>query len=55
MEPEESGLSLRSAVVLNQIRSIDRQRLVKRLGRASAATVDRVDQAIQISLGLIKI
>ena len=55
MEPEESGLSLRSAVVLNQIRSVDRQRLVKRVGRARARTMDRVDQAIQISLGLIKI
>jgi len=55
MEPAESGLSLRSAVVLNQIRSVDRQRLVKRLGRASAGTMNRVDQAIQISLGLIKI
>ncbi len=55
MEPEESGLPVRSAVVLNQIRSIDRQRLVKRLGRASARTMDRVDQAIQISLGLIRI
>jgi len=55
MEPEESGLPLRSAVVLNQIRSIDRQRLVKRLGHANARTMDRVDQAIQISLGLIKV
>ena len=55
MEPEESGLSLRSAVVLNQIRSIDRQRLVKRLGHATPSTMNRVDQAIQISLGLIKL
>ena len=55
LEPEESGLPLRSAVVLNQIRSIDRQRLVKRLGRADGRTMDRVDQAIQISLGLIKV
>ena len=55
LEPEESGLPLRSAVVLNQIRSIDRQRLVKRLGRASTRSMDRVDQAIQISLGLIKV
>ena len=55
MEPEESGLPLRSAVVLNQIRSIDRRRLVKRLGRASARVMERVDQAIQISLGLIRI
>jgi mRNA interferase MazF len=55
MEPEESGLPLRSAVVLNQIRSIDRQRLVKRLGHADAGTMDRVDKAIQISLGLIEL
>ena len=55
MEPEESGLPLRSAVVLNQIRFVDRQRLGKRLGHAGAATMDRVDKAIQISLGLIKI
>jgi len=55
MEPAESGLSLRSAVVLNQIRSIDRRRLVKRLGHAGPETMDRVDQAMQISLGLVKI
>ena len=55
MESEESGLPLRSAVVLNQIRSIDRQRLVKRVGHAGPKTMERVDQAIQISLGLIRI
>jgi mRNA interferase MazF len=55
MEPAESGLSLRSAVVLNQLRSVDRRRLVKRLGHAGPRTMDRVDQAIQISLGLLKI
>ncbi len=55
MEPTESGLSLRSAAVLNQIRSVDRQRLGRRLGHAGPKTMDRVDNAIQISLGLIKI
>jgi mRNA interferase MazF len=53
MEPAESGLSMRSAVVMNQIRSVDRQRLGKRLGHAGPRTMDRVDKAIQISLGLI--
>jgi mRNA interferase MazF len=53
LEPQESGLPLRSAVLLNQIRSIDRQRLVKRLGKADDETMGRVDGAIQISLGLI--
>ena len=55
MEPEKSGLPQRSAVLLNQIRSIDRQRLIKRLGHADLQTMQRVDQAIQISLGLIRI
>ncbi len=52
LESDQSGLSLRSAVLLNQIRSVDRRRLGKRLGRASAATMRAVDQALQISLGL---
>jgi mRNA interferase MazF len=52
LEPDQSGLSLRSSVLLNQIRSVDRRRLGKRLGRASAAIMRAVDQALQISLGL---
>ena len=55
MEPEDSGLNQRSAVVLNQIRSVDRQRLIKRIGRASLGVMSRVDRAIQISLGLVEI
>jgi mRNA interferase MazF len=55
VESEESGLAMRSAVLLNQIRSVDRQRLIKRIGSASAKTMDKVDQAIQISLGLVKL
>ena len=55
MDPKESGLGRRSAVVLNQIRSIDKQRLIKRIGRASAQTLARVDLAVVISLGLIDV
>jgi mRNA interferase MazF len=51
----KSGLSQPSAVILNQIRSVDRQRLVKRLGALDAATVVRVDDALRISLGLVDI
>ncbi len=53
MEPQESGLPQRSAVVLNQVRSVDRRRLIRRVGRASAGTMRRVDQALGISVGLI--
>jgi mRNA-degrading endonuclease toxin of MazEF toxin-antitoxin module len=39
--------------LLNQIRAVDNARLVKRLGSLDAATLERVDDAITISLGLI--
>ncbi len=49
----KTGLSKPSAVILNQIRSIDRTRLQKRLGSLDSATMRRVDEAIKISLGLV--
>jgi mRNA interferase MazF len=54
METADSGLAQRSAVLLNQIRSVDRRRLLKRIGRAEDSVMQRVDQALQISLALIK-
>jgi mRNA interferase MazF len=54
IEPSESnGLNARSAIRLDHIRTIDRQRLIKRLGSADQAAMDQVDGAIKISLGLI--
>jgi mRNA interferase MazF len=55
MEPKDSGLKLRSAVLLNQIRSVDRQRLIKRMGKARQEVMGQVDRAIQISLGLVEL
>ena len=55
MESSDSGLNQRSAVLLNQIRSVDRKRLVKRIGKASPEIMGRVDRAVQISLGLLEI
>ena len=52
IEPDESGLPKTSAVIVHQIRSVDRRRLVTRLGRLEAQTMLRVDDAILISLGL---
>jgi mRNA interferase MazF len=51
----EGGLENNSLILLNQIRTVDRQRLIKRLGRLEEKTMNQVDQAIMISLGLIKI
>jgi mRNA interferase MazF len=53
--PRDSGLSQRSAVALNQIRSVDRRRLIKRIGKASPEVMGRVDRAIRISLGLVEL
>ena len=53
--PPEGGLTTASVVLLNQIRSIDRRRLVRRLGRVNAGTLERVNRAIQLSLGLIEL
>jgi mRNA interferase MazF len=54
LHPGKSGLQKRSVAVLNQIRSVDRQRLVKRLGVVDAAAMRKVDEALLISLGLIE-
>lgn len=48
----EGGLAADSVVLLNQIRSIDKQRLARRLGSLRPATMRQVDRAVQISLGL---
>ena len=50
-----SGLSVDSVVLVNQIRSIDRQRLSRRLGTVNPETMTRVDQALRLSLGLTKL
>src|SRR5579863_9957741 len=48
-----TGLSVTSVAVLNQIRAVDRLRFLKRLGTIDQQTLERVDEAIKISLGLI--
>jgi len=56
VEPSSaSGLLVRSSIRLDQIRSVDKSRLVKRLGRLDAATMVLVDQALKISVGLVEI
>ena len=50
---KQNGLTAPSAIHLDQIRSVDRKRLVKPLGKIDQQTLARVDEAIKISLGLI--
>ena len=51
----EGGLTSDSTVLLNQIRSVDTQRLIRRLGTLTSDTMRRVDQALMISLGLVEL
>src|SRR6266478_28203 len=55
LQTGEGGTKVNSVVLLNQIRSVDKHRLVKRLGSISPETMRRVDRALQVSLGLIAI
>jgi mRNA interferase MazF len=52
---QTTGLAVVSVALLNQIRAVDRTRLVKRLGIVDDETLERVDEAIKISLGLTKL
>lgn len=48
-----SGLDKDSKILLNQIRAIDKRRLIKLLGKVDYTTMQQVDRALQISLGLV--
>ena len=50
---QRTGLLVTSVALLNQIRAIDRARLIKRLGAIDVDTLELVDEAIKLSLGLI--
>jgi mRNA interferase MazF len=54
-EPTKSnGLKARSSVRLDQIRTVDKQRLIQYMGTIDAPTMTRVNGAVKISLGLIE-
>lgn len=49
----EGGLKNDSCILLNQIRAVDKRRLVRYMGTLKPQTMRRVDQAIKISMGLV--
>ena len=51
----EGGLSVDSMVLLNEIRSVDKRRLLKRLGKLSPVTLEDVNRALLISFGLVTV
>ena len=48
----DSGLDRDSTVLLNQIRTIDKSRIIKKLGLLLSSIMEEVDLAIKVSLGL---
>jgi len=52
---QSTGLSVVSVALLNQIRGVDKVRLIKKLGAVAEETMKTVDEAISISLGLVKL
>jgi mRNA interferase MazF len=55
IEPPDSGLSVRSKVMLLQLRSVDKERLVGRYGKVSETTMQRVEEALKVATGLTKV
>ena len=53
VKASEGGLAIDSVVLLNQLRSVDKARLVRRLGALKSQTVREIDRALLLSLGLV--
>ena len=51
----EARLEKDSRILLNQVQTIDTKRLIKKLGTVETQTLEKIDNALTISLGLIDI
>ena len=51
----EGGLKHNSIVLLNQIRTVDKRRLMQYLGKLKPTTMHKIDEAIMVSLGVIEL
>lgn len=52
LEPTDSKLKMKSTVLLNQIMTIDKRRIIKKISQLDDEAMRKVDVAIEISLGL---
>jgi mRNA interferase MazF len=48
----DGGFTKNSVILCDQIRAVDKGRLVKTLGRLSPSSMERVDAALKVSLSL---
>jgi len=49
---KETGLDKNSTILLNQVKTIDKSRIIKRVSSLSSFLMSQVDMAIKISLAL---
>ena len=49
---ESSDLAMNSIVLVEQVRTIDKTRLIHYIGRASKESMEAVDKALKISIGV---
>ena len=52
VEASDCGLAKDSIVLLEQVRTIDKQRLKERMGSLDMASMGQVDKALSVSFGL---
>lgn len=52
LSAERCGLAKDSIVLLEQVRTIDKQRLKEKMGSIDTAAMSRVDKALSVSFGL---
>lgn len=53
LEATNGGLSKNSVVLLEQLRTIDKQRLKEHIGTLSDTEMPNVDRALSVSLGIV--
>jgi len=53
LSAEEYGLNKDSVVLLEQVRTIDKKRLRERIGHIDAMLMEKVNDALHISFGLV--
>lgn len=52
LDAGDTGLSKDSVVLLEQVRTLDKHRLKEKMGRLDRQSMNQVDQAISVSLGI---
>jgi len=51
---KEVGLAKDSVILLEQVRTLDKRRLREKMGHLEEGTMQRVNEAISVSFGLVK-